>query len=61
MESILKNEISIYEKYFKGDRELITMRETFKNSVLFSLFFFLINFKGFSLKLRLSLSVILSR
>ena len=29
----MKNEISIYEKYFKGDKELVVMRETFKYSV----------------------------
>lgn len=33
MESILKNEINIYEKYFRGDREIAIMRETYKASV----------------------------
>ena len=31
MEEILKSEISIYEKYFKNDKELLIMRESFKN------------------------------
>ena len=34
MEAILKNEINIYEKYFKHDREIAIMRKPYKTSVI---------------------------